>query len=83
MVAHNIAARRLGREYERYDGYTTAPIAVSRDQLLLAEFDRHGRPAPSMPWVNLARPRRVTWWYDRYVQPQLYSRGILRGRVSS
>lgn len=49
----------------------------------LAEFDRHGRPAPSMPWVDLARPRRVTWWYDRYLQPRLYSRGILRGRVSS
>lgn len=83
VVAENITARRQGGEYTRYDGYTTTPITVARDLLTLAEFDRDGRPTPSVPWIDLVRPRRLTWLYDRYLQPQLYWHGILKGRVSS
>lgn len=83
VVAENITARRHGGKYSRYDGYTTAPITVARDLLTLAEFDRHGRLTPSFPWIDLVRPRRLTWLYDRYLQPQLYWHGILKGRVSS
>ena len=83
VVAENITARRQGGEYSRYDGYTTTPITVARDLLTLAEVDRHGRPTPSVPFIDLVRPRRLTWLYDRYLQPQLYWHGILKGRVSS
>jgi sulfide:quinone oxidoreductase len=81
VVADNIARRRRGRSLVSYDGYTTAPIAVARHRLVLAEFDRQGRITPSVPVVDLVKPRRVTWFYDRYLQPQLYWHSILKGRI--
>ena len=82
VVADNIARRRAGRELVTYDGYSTAPITVGRDRLVLAEFDRAGAITPSVPLVNLTRTRRSTWAYDRFLQPQLYWHSILKGRVS-
>lgn len=81
VVADNLARRRAGRPLVSYDGYSTAPITVARDRLLLAEFDRAGSITPSIPVVDLLKPRRSTWAYDRYLQPRLYWRSILKGRV--
>jgi sulfide:quinone oxidoreductase len=82
VVADNIARRRAGRQLVDYDGYSTAPITVGRDRLVLAEFDRAGALTPSVPVIDLVRPRRLTWAYDRYLQPELYWHSILKGRVS-
>jgi sulfide:quinone oxidoreductase len=82
VVADNIARRRSGRPYVSYDGYSTAPITVGRDRLVLAEFDRAGDLTPSVPVIDLVKPRRLTWAYDRYLQPELYWHSILKGRVS-
>ncbi|MDQ1105387.1 NAD(P)/FAD-dependent oxidoreductase [Nocardioides zeae] len=65
----------------RYDGYTVMPITLDRRRLMLVEIDRDGRPAPTVPFPDLARPRRSTWLVDRYGLPQVYFRRILRGRV--
>jgi sulfide:quinone oxidoreductase len=81
VVADNLARSRAGHPLVSYDGYSTAPITVARDRLLLAEFDRTGSITPSIPVVDLVKPRRSTWAYDRYLQPQLYWRSILKGRV--
>ena len=81
VVADNIARQRGGRALVSYDGYTTTPIAVARHRLVLAEFDRHGRITPSIPLIDLIKPRRFTWFYDRYLQPQLYWHSILKGRI--
>jgi sulfide:quinone oxidoreductase len=81
VVADNIARRRRGRPLVTYNGYTTAPIAVARHRLVLAEFDREGRITPSVPLVDLVKARRFTWFYDRYLQPQLYWHSILKGRI--
>lgn len=72
---------RAGGPATPYDGYTIIPIAVSRDRLMLAEHDRDGRPAPSVRGVDLTVPRRATLLFDRYVQPVIYFRALLRGRV--
>lgn len=82
VVADNIARRRAGRPLVGYDGYSTAPITVGRDRLVLAEFDRTGALTPSVPLIDLVKPRRLTWAYDRYLQPSLYWHTILTGRVS-
>ena len=81
VLARNLAAVRSGSELTTYDGYTVAPITMARHRLLLAEFDRHGRPKPSVPFVNLLKPRRTTWFVDRYLLPVLYFHRILRGKV--
>jgi sulfide:quinone oxidoreductase len=82
VLAHNIrvAVTRAG-ELRRYDGYTVMPVTVSRQRLVLAEVDRENRPAPSVPVLDLTRPRRTTWWFDRYGLPATYFRRILRGKV--
>ncbi|ROS24001.1 NAD(P)/FAD-dependent oxidoreductase [Cellulomonas sp. PhB150] len=82
VVAHNIAARRTGATMRTYDGYSIAPVTTSRRELLLAEFDRDGRPEPTMRVPDLARPRRSLLVFDRYVEPQVYWRRLLRGKVS-
>jgi sulfide:quinone oxidoreductase len=81
VLARNLAAVRSGGELSSYDGYTVAPITVARRRLLLSETDRAGRPKPSVPFVDLVKPRRATWFVDRYVLPTLYFRRILRGKV--
>ncbi|MGY1761227.1 hypothetical protein ACI79G_00120 [Geodermatophilus sp. SYSU D00779] len=81
VLAQNLAAARDGEEMQRYDGYTVVPITVERRKLLLVEVGRDGRPTPTARWVDLAKPRRATWFFDRYVLPQIYFRRILRGRV--
>jgi sulfide:quinone oxidoreductase len=81
VVADNIAARRRGRAMTRYDGYSIAPVTTSRHHLLLAEFDRDGRPQPSVPVVDLVRPRLLTWAFDRYLEPIIYFRRLLQGKV--
>jgi sulfide:quinone oxidoreductase len=81
VLARNLAAARTGGTLQRYDGYTVIPITVSRGKLLLTEVDRDGRPTPSVPLLDPFTPRRATWFFDRYVLPQLYFRRILRGRV--
>jgi sulfide:quinone oxidoreductase len=81
VLARNLAAARGDGEFAEYDGYTVAPITVARRKLLLAEFDRHGQPKPSVPLLDLLKPRRTTWVVDRYVLPALYFRRILRGKV--
>jgi len=82
VVADNITRRRSRRQLVTYGGYSTSPITVGRDRLVLAEFDRTGAITPSVPLIDLVKPRRLTWAYDRYLQPQLYWHSILKGRVS-
>ncbi len=81
VLARNLAAVREGGELTEYGGYTVVPITVSRRRLMLVEHDREGRPSPSVPLIDLTRPRRSTWLFDRYGLPVLYFQRILRGRV--
>jgi sulfide:quinone oxidoreductase len=81
VLAKNIAAAPSGAPMQRYDGYTVIPITLSRRKLVLVEVDRDGRPAPSVPFVDPIKPRRSTWFLDRYALPAIYFRRILRGRV--
>ncbi|WP_029431724.1 NAD(P)/FAD-dependent oxidoreductase [Blastococcus sp. URHD0036] len=81
VLSANLRAARDGGALQRYDGYTVVPITVGRHTLTLTEVDRDGRPSPSVPFVDPTKPRRATWWFDRYALPQVYWRRILRGRV--
>jgi sulfide:quinone oxidoreductase len=81
LLAKNLAAASAGKPLQRYDGYTVMPITVSRRKLLLAEVNRDNQVEPSVPFVDLMKPRRLTWFVDRHVLPQLYWRRILRGKV--
>jgi sulfide:quinone oxidoreductase len=81
VVAHNIAAQRARRTLRHYDGYSVAPVTTNRRELLLAEFDRDGKPQPTLSTPDLARPRRSTFVFDRYLEPQVYWHRLLKGNV--
>lgn len=82
VAAANITAAVAGGEpTSHYDGYTVIPIAVDSRRLALAEHTRDGRTAGSVPLVDLTRPRRVTYLFDRFLEPVVYDRLLLRGRV--
>ncbi|MFC4555016.1 NAD(P)/FAD-dependent oxidoreductase [Georgenia faecalis] len=82
VVAHNITAGRSGGAMRSYSGYSVAPVTTSRRRLLLAEFDRDGEPEPTTRHPDLVRPRAATFAFDRYVEPLVYWRRLLRGHVS-
>jgi sulfide:quinone oxidoreductase len=79
VLAHNIAAAAGGRRLHAYDGYTVMPVTTSRHRLMLVQADRKG-PRPLLLPDPFA-PRRVAWWFDRYVLPQVYFHRLLRGKV--
>jgi sulfide:quinone oxidoreductase len=81
VLARNLQAAARGDELSRYDGYTVMPITTSRQRLMLLEVDRDGRSKPSAPIVDLTKPRRSTWLFDRYGLPVVYYRRLLRGKV--
>lgn len=81
VLADNIRKGRLGEPMQRYDGYTIIPITVDRRRLLLAEFDRAGVQQQSTRLVDLTVPRRALWLFDRYLEPVIYFRALLRGRL--
>lgn len=83
VLAKNIVAVLRGREpVAEYDGYSVAPFTVSRGTVVFAEFDDLRRPQPTIPfWPGLARERRLTWLFDRWILPQVYWRLILQGRA--
>lgn len=79
VLAHNVTS--AAAEARRYDGYTVMPVTVDRRRLMLIEVDRAGRPAPTTRLLDLTKPRRSTFLFDRFVLPQVYYRRILRGKV--
>ncbi|WP_202878803.1 NAD(P)/FAD-dependent oxidoreductase [Ornithinimicrobium ciconiae] len=81
VLADNIRRGRTGESLRHYDGYTIIPITVDRRRLLLAEFDRTGTPQPTTSLIDLTVPRRLLWAFDRYVEPVVYFRALLKGRV--
>ncbi|WP_375386339.1 NAD(P)/FAD-dependent oxidoreductase [uncultured Microbacterium sp.] len=82
-VAKNLVAVLNGRKpTQSYDGYSVCPFTVSRHTVVFAEFDDHYALKPTVPfWPGLARERRLTWVFDRYVLPWVYWHMILQGRA--
>lgn len=81
VLADNIRAQRLGEPLGHYDGYTIIPVTTDRRRLLLAEFDRSGAQQQSTNLVDLTVPRRWLWVFDRYLEPVIYFRSLLKGRL--
>ncbi len=81
VLADNIAAEQRGSPMRAYDGYTIVPIAVSRTKLLLAEHTRDGIPSPTTTLIDLTKPRRMLYVFDRYIEPRVYYQWLLEGRV--
>jgi sulfide:quinone oxidoreductase len=81
VVATNVVDVLEGREPSaRYDGYTSCPLVTGYGSLILAEFDYDGKPAETFPF-NQAKERWSMYQLKRWLLPQLYWHGMLRGRA--
>lgn len=82
VVVNNIVNHLAGRELSAsYTGYAGCPLTTSRSRMLLAEFDYTLTPAPSIPGIDLTKPRRDMWFVKKYGLPALYWNAIVKGRA--
>ena len=79
ILVKNLLSHRAGLPPSaRYNGYTSCPIITRRGRMLLAEFDYDGNPCETFPF-NQAKERYSMWILKRYILPQLYWYGMLKG----
>lgn len=62
-----------------YDGYTSCPLIVGRDELILAEFSGYtGQPLETFP-VDQRRISKISQYLNKEVIPAIYWNGLLKG----
>ncbi|MBM4113721.1 MAG: pyridine nucleotide-disulfide oxidoreductase, partial [Phycisphaerae bacterium] len=64
----------------KYDGYTSCPLVTGYGKLILAEFGYDLQPLETFPF-DQGKERLSMYWLKRYMLPQLYWKGMLRGRA--
>lgn len=80
VLVENLLAVMNGKEPSaKYNGYSSCPLVLSYETLLLAEFDYDGKPAPSIPLINTIKERHDMFLLKRYGLPWLYWNLMLRG----
>jgi sulfide:quinone oxidoreductase len=81
VVVTNVLDVLAGREPSaKYDGYTSCPLVTGYGSLVLAEFDYDLNPAESFPF-DQSKERRSMYMLKRWLLPQLYWHGMLKGRA--
>ena len=83
VLVANLLAVRAGKDesaFQRYDGYASCPLTTGYGRLVLAEFDYDLKPAPSFPF-DTTKERWSMYQLKRWLLPQLYWRGMLKGRA--
>lgn len=63
-----------------YDGYSSCPLLTGYGKLVLAEFTYGNAYKPTFP-VDQTKERLDMYLLKRYVLPQLYWHGMMRGRA--
>jgi len=64
----------------KYNGYTSCPLVTGYRSLILAEFDYDLKPQETFPF-DQSKERYSMYLLKRYVLPQLYWHGMLKGRA--
>ena len=64
----------------KYDGYTSCPVVTGIGKLVLAEFNYRKEPNESFP-IDQSKERWSMWILKRYLLPQMYWHGMLKGRM--
>jgi sulfide:quinone oxidoreductase len=61
-----------------YGGYTSCPLVTGYGKLVMAEFDYDKKPEETFP-IDQSKERWSMWLVKRYLLPQLYWHGMLKG----
>ncbi|ORX49489.1 FAD/NAD(P)-binding domain-containing protein [Hesseltinella vesiculosa] len=81
VLKTNLIADLKGEKIEAatYDGYTSCPLIVGRQQLILAEFSGYtGQPLETFP-VDQRQISNVSQYINKEIIPSLYWGGLLNG----
>jgi sulfide:quinone oxidoreductase len=81
-VTQNIISALSGHTpTKEYHGYSSCPLTVGHNKMLLAEFDYSMQRTPSIPLINTLKPRHDMWLLKKYGLPFIYWNLMLKGRV--
>ena len=78
LVGNLIAAMSSQKMSGKYDGYTSCPLVTGYGKLVMAEFDYDKKPEETFP-IDQSKERWSMWLVKRYLLPQLYWHGMLKG----
>jgi sulfide:quinone oxidoreductase len=80
VVTNVLAASQKQPLSAKYDGYTSCPLVTGIGKLVLAEFDYEKNPQETFP-LDQSKERWTMWALKRYLLPQMYWHGMLKGRA--
>jgi len=80
LVENLIHANQGESLLAKYDGYTSCPLVTGYDSLIMAEFGYDLKPQETFPF-DQNKERYSMYLVKRYVLPQLYWNGMLKGRA--
>ncbi|KAJ8662496.1 hypothetical protein O0I10_001456 [Lichtheimia ornata] len=81
VLKANLIADIEGKEIKEheYDGYTSCPLIVGREQLVLAEFSGYtGQPMETFP-VDQRQISSTAQYLNKEIIPSIYWNGLLKG----
>lgn len=81
VLKKNLIADIQGKKVEQavYDGYSSCPLIVGRDELILAEFSGYtGQPLETFP-IDQRKISKVAQYLNKEVIPAVYWNGLLKG----
>ncbi len=81
VVVANLRSAMKGQPLTAsYNGYTSCPLVTGYGKLVMAEFDYDKNPQETFP-IDQSRERWSMWAVKRYLLPQMYWHGMLKGRI--
>lgn len=81
ILVENLAAAIKGEPLPAsYNGYTSCPLVVAHDRVILAEFGYDGEVMETFP-IDQSKPRLSSWLLKRHLLPEIYWHGMLRGHM--
>lgn len=80
VVGNLLAAMSNQTLSGKYSGYTSCPLVTGYGKIVMAEFDYDRKPEETFP-IDQSKERWSMWLVKRYLLPQLYWHGMLKGRM--
>jgi sulfide:quinone oxidoreductase len=80
LVGNLISAMSSQTLSGKYGGYTSCPLVTGYGKLVMAEFDYDRNPEETFP-IDQSKERWSMWLVKRYLLPQLYWHGMLKGWI--
>ncbi|GIU80976.1 MAG: NAD(P)/FAD-dependent oxidoreductase [Acidobacteria bacterium] len=78
LVENLLRVIKGNKPSSNYNGYTSCPLVTGYGKLILAEFDYDLNPMETFPF-DQSKERYSMYLLKRYILPQLYWHGMLKG----